>query len=517
MIVCVISAPATRTSVTNRSQGNSGTSDKGVFYVDSAVIADYVESSPFEIIGNEDFTDQGWPGNGTADSPFLIENLNITTSNSTGIRIVNVTVHFVIFRCLLVAVGDYYDPLIELERVSNGRVEECTIIDANIGAMLSHSSNSSFSRNTVINCWHGVFVSGGRNISIFLNEITRSRASGVILEGMTRGEILNNSFSNNVRGIGIWTSDTTIAGNEFVNDSTGIGAIVMGSTKLLIHDNRFLNISDVGISVESIEAGYAAPNPEHDPPPIYTVLSNNLFSDSEYGFIAFIGGPVLFANNHIERCGVGIYLPYTKGNRIVNNSVVDSLRYGIWLENAHLNTVYGNTISGSGIGNALDNDTGFNTWDNGIDTGNTWSNYNGTSVYVIDGDSSSIDRWPARCGPPFIWVQDNLEVVQGTTGNELLFWAFDSDPLSYEVWHDGVLVNSGPWDGRNLSVSVDLLGLGEYNFTVQVYDSQDGSTKAQCAVGVVEPDNSLLVASIGMTSIIIIILTAIFVQRKRGP
>ncbi|MFX1331630.1 MAG: hypothetical protein ACFE9W_08740, partial [Promethearchaeota archaeon] len=48
------------------------------------------------IIGNNDFIVQGWPGNGTNEDPYRIDDLVIGTTE-TAIRVINVTCHFIIF------------------------------------------------------------------------------------------------------------------------------------------------------------------------------------------------------------------------------------------------------------------------------------------------------------------------------------------------------------------------------------------------------------------------------------
>jgi hypothetical protein len=45
------------------------------------------------------------------------------------------------------------------------------------------------------------------------------------------------------------------------------------------------------------------------------------------------------------------------------------------------------------LGNAIDSGSD-NTWDNGIDTGNWWSDYDGTGEYAIGGNAHSVDRYP---------------------------------------------------------------------------------------------------------------------------
>ena len=49
----------------------------------------YLDSLPIIITNDSNFTDYGFPGNGTLSNPYRIENLNITTNASSGIEIIN--------------------------------------------------------------------------------------------------------------------------------------------------------------------------------------------------------------------------------------------------------------------------------------------------------------------------------------------------------------------------------------------------------------------------------------------
>jgi len=55
----------------------------------------------------------------------------------------------------------------------------------------------------------------------------------------------------------------------------------------------------------------------------------------------------------------------------------------------------------------------YNTWDNGIDTGNAWSDYSGIGVYIIDGPANSTDRYPRLFVPPLF--SDGLWIILLTT------------------------------------------------------------------------------------------------------
>lgn len=56
-------------------------------------VESYSEYSPIVVANDSDFSDQGWPGEGNKEQPYLIQGLNITT-DGTCIEISNTSVHF---------------------------------------------------------------------------------------------------------------------------------------------------------------------------------------------------------------------------------------------------------------------------------------------------------------------------------------------------------------------------------------------------------------------------------------
>jgi len=67
--------------------------------------------TPIIITEEQDFIDYGFLGNGSATNPYIIENLNISTSEETAIAIYNVSVFYVIRNCFVKA--DRYGIYIE--------------------------------------------------------------------------------------------------------------------------------------------------------------------------------------------------------------------------------------------------------------------------------------------------------------------------------------------------------------------------------------------------------------------
>ena len=61
------------------------------------------ESSPIYILSDTDFILYGFSGNGSTNSPFLIQNLEIITEDDFGILIANTTLNFRISDCIVSA------------------------------------------------------------------------------------------------------------------------------------------------------------------------------------------------------------------------------------------------------------------------------------------------------------------------------------------------------------------------------------------------------------------------------
>jgi len=78
---------------------------------------------------------------------------------------------------------------------------------------------------------------------------------------------------------------------------------------------------------------------------------------------------------------------------------------------------------------------------------------------------------------PYLNSPQDLFISEGTLGTEIVWTALDLNPLGYEVYQDGILVKSGPWNssGEVISVLVEGLILGDYNFTILVIDTDSNN------------------------------------------
>lgn len=71
---------------------------------------------------------------------------------------------------------------------------------------------------------------------------------------------------------------------------------------------------------------------------------------------------------------------------------------------------------------------------------------------------------------PIIDNPDDIEYEYSDTGNQIVWNATDSNPVNYSIYRNGVLVGSGGWNGSSISILVDWLIPGVYEFTLIVYN-----------------------------------------------
>ena len=224
---------------------------------DDEVSERYTSRDPIRIDGNEDFAEKaeenGWPGDGSEDDPYVIEGYEIDGGGYRyGIYIGNVTDHFVVRECYVHNVEGFPDPPdtipsylgpagIYLFNSQNGRVEENRLYG---GSLDEHGSWDTPSKirlsnsedNTIINNYlenSSIRLSHSSHNLITQNTIENTnisspRGTGILVLGRESelNDIINNTISNRTHGIGISydvghgesaPEDNNIENNTFIN------------------------------------------------------------------------------------------------------------------------------------------------------------------------------------------------------------------------------------------------------------------------------------------------------------
>ncbi len=146
-------------------------------------------------------------------------------------------------------------------------------------------------------------------------------------------------------------------------------------------------------------------------------------------------------------------------------------------------------------------------------------------VFVHDGTAPTIDH-PA-----------DFDYNEGETGNTITWTPDDSHPKNFTIYKDGTIEDSGSWDGSAITIDVDGLSPGVYNYTIVVYDFGGNSvidtvivtvnevvitpttptTPTTTPTGGIEiPPETMLLIIAGLGGAIVIIIIVVLLRRRGG-
>lgn len=266
-------------------------------------------------------------GSGISGDPYIIEGWTIDasafdTSNwpyvKVGIAIYNTTKYFIIRNCTIHNAGNYGDGIF-LQKVKNGKIQNCEIYDCGSGiATTQYCQNIEISGNNIHNCDDG-FANGSlssQSITISGNTINACTSHGIYFH---------------------YLESSTATNNIITNCTTGIYASALSFGGCIISSN----------SVQSSSAGIEISNDSEG----NTVTTNNITGNTYEG-IAIRGLKNTITNNISNGNGTGILVDPPVGginpadeNLIDNNTANNNQGDGFYLgSNCQNNTVSNNTF-----------------------------------------------------------------------------------------------------------------------------------------------------------------------------
>ena len=263
--------------------------------------------SRITIRSDADFANQGWPGNGTFENPYLIADLHVRSYGGFYcIRITDTRVYFIISNCLVEGDDSLYSVSgIEFFNVRNGLITNTTCINLDYGAILDDSQSIELVNSSFIKSDIGVLMTGSHFNALANN--TYTDYTGIHLTQSSNNWIALENFTDLSRGIYIeHSSNNWLTNNTCVNAARGIEVFETNSTKITY--NTFRDCSVMGIDVSD---SYFA-----------TILGNNC-TNSYRGIYVFDASATEIINNtckNIDRFGCAVYP--VNDNVIANNSLV---------------------------------------------------------------------------------------------------------------------------------------------------------------------------------------------------
>ncbi|MEM4308931.1 MAG: NosD domain-containing protein, partial [Thermoplasmata archaeon] len=416
--------------------------------------------APIHINGDSQFTGANGvvSGSGTSADPYIIDGWDIDANGGPyAIWVENTTAYFVVRNCTLYrATSTTSAPTgagIALNNVTNGCIENNRCNNSNRGIYLYGSSQyNNITNNNASNNQFGIYVYSPSNS----NNITNNNAfgntnQGILLYSSSHNNIANNNASGNTNnGIYIEASSyNNIANNNVSSNKYGIQLSSSNTYNNITNNNAFGN-SYSGIYL------YSSSNYNN-------ITNNNAFGNTQHGLLLFSSCNYnkITNNNVSSNNQYGIYLYSSQSNILTYNWLRNNANYGVYIASSaianilHHNNFIGNKGASKGISDgkcqAYDSVSG-NTWyNNTIQEGNYWSNWNGqgwgtTNAYPLDGGVGASDWYPLRSAGLHtpIHITNNNEftaengVIRGSgTQNDPYIigdWEIDAKGGTYCIW-----------------------------------------------------------------------------------
>jgi len=121
---------------------------------------------------------------------------------------------------------------------------------------------------------------------------------------------------------------------------------------------------------------------------------------------------------------------------------------------------------------------------------------------------------------PEINHPNDIEYDEGTVGNNIMWSPTDVHASHYVLYQNSSEVNVGDWDGGNITIDIDGLDPGVYNYTILVYDYYSNWASDDVIVtviaGTIDTDGALALVEVlligGGVGVVLVVLVMI---RKR--
>ena len=417
------------TVVVEAAPGESRTEDNQHSFLIQVV--DYT----IEILSDNDFVSQGWPGEGTLDDPYVIQGLYIMTyyGATTGITIRNTRANFTIQNCTIVDYDDTVDGTgIDLANVTNGVIFNNTFPLGLYGVHIQNCSLCSLSNNSFTQYSEAVHVEESSNLTIAQNLIVGPDTAMNLLSAEF-STVRNNTLNDNTWGLilGSQSSNVTVSWNDFncTNNVEDNGA------QNTVSENYY---SDYGGSDSNYDGFGDTPYP----------LAGTAGSEDPYPLILPLKGP--FITWSIAPTDVTIQ--YYESLNMDLEAVGYSEVAGYWVNNTAIVTIDGNGV----LTNVTEIPAGVYVIEvRGLDH---YGHYCSAlfTLTVLDNDSPQWTQEPinqtVEVGDPF---QYNLNATD-FSGLDI-WWVNDTGRFS--ISSEGIVTSNA------------LLPVGTYNIRVSVNDT----------------------------------------------
>ncbi|MHA1958276.1 MAG: right-handed parallel beta-helix repeat-containing protein, partial [Candidatus Thorarchaeota archaeon] len=265
---------------------------------------EYTNHVPFEIDGTSDFGVLGFPGSGSAASPYVIAGLNITSDvGQISIQIINTNAYFVIRDCYIDQISNQMG--IMLENTTHGTIEYTTVLSDGMALYFMNANNTRVSHTLAYgNSGFASMIVNSEHVTAEWNNLTSTSSFGLYLTN----------------------------GNYFTSTQNEVSSISGGLAYYIMNSNHSASTFDTAFRD-------------------FYVMSSHFFSASDLTSTGGTFGLFVFdcPNSDFTRCNTdqtsayGGYFDQSPDTTITHSSFTDSSSSGVWISNGN-NTVFSNNV-----------------------------------------------------------------------------------------------------------------------------------------------------------------------------
>ena len=391
----------------------------GVITTISYFLITYEKEDPGDrsiiIKSDADLISYSFPGNGTPENPFIIE--EIKTENVT-IEIENTSKYFIIRNCTLRAPAcewDYcYNPAIKLTNIADDTaiIINNTFNGPDYGIEIYRVSSADIIGNTFIDCWRGIDPSNCDKLLVQCNTFIQCNI-GIEQAYSSYIDISDNFFIECNFGLCINSYNSLYSNNTFVN----CGILIL-PLDIMYDNNSFENntinglkfgafVSETNLEINKTEYGQ-----------IYLLnctfvnISNQYMKSVSYGISMYLCSDINIFNCTFNMAGIFcdvtsnvniarslftndvafLYIWGSDNLEISYNTFINASLYGIYLKYCN-SLIHHNSFISNNV-HAVDHGDSNIWYDTILLEGNYWDTWNGVGWYNIPGDANSSDQYP---------------------------------------------------------------------------------------------------------------------------
>ncbi|MEE9409944.1 MAG: right-handed parallel beta-helix repeat-containing protein [Candidatus Heimdallarchaeota archaeon] len=344
-----------------------------------------------EIESDKDFKRNKFPGNGSIDNPYIIENFTISNALKRAISVQNTESYFIIRNCSFsynLFNGIYLDGI----KTGTAKIYNNVIIGhSRAGIQIINSDQIEIYDNIYIDNKHGIWLNNSdgciieNNIIYTIRPADRygNRKTGIRIDESNDVEIIGNYFERLAYGISVLNGENCLISDNILETLTHVDIELINSTLCQIENNISSENNLYFISlIDSNEIS----------------IINCTSLDNIYGIFIFSSENNYILNNTFVKNYIGIYLVGDNQENIITyNEFFNSTHEGVNIGSGILNKVYHNSFFYNNLvyPSQVKDDGTSNSWfDINLSEGNYWSGWNVSLPYLISGSANTTDPFP---------------------------------------------------------------------------------------------------------------------------